>query len=80
MVGAGDLQRSTAFYDALLAPLSLEKVELDAVYTAFAPKTAPSDFEFMSPHCLIRTPRQPETAAWWLSRLTNAVLLICSTR
>ena len=46
MVGACDLQRSTAFYDALLAPLGLEKVELVAVYTAFAPKTAPGDFEF----------------------------------
>jgi len=31
MVGAGDLQRSKAFYDALLAPLGLEKVEMDAV-------------------------------------------------
>ena len=41
MVGASDLQRSTAFYDALLAPLGLEKVELDAAYTAYAPKTAP---------------------------------------
>ena len=46
MVGASDLQRSTAFYDALLAPLGLEKVELDAVYTAYAPKTAPGDVEF----------------------------------
>ena len=46
MVGASDLQRSTAFYDALLAPLGLEKVELDSVYTAYAPKTAPGDVEF----------------------------------
>lgn len=46
MVGASDLQSSTAFYDALLAPLGLEKVELDAVYTAYAPKTAPGDVEF----------------------------------
>ena len=38
MVGASDLKRSTDFYDALLAPLGLEKVELDMVYTAYAPK------------------------------------------
>lgn len=31
MVGASDLKRSTDFYDALLAPLGLEKVELDMV-------------------------------------------------
>ena len=34
MAGASDLKRSTDFYDALLAPLGLEKVELDMVYTA----------------------------------------------
>ena len=46
MVGASDLKRSTDFYDALLAPLGLEKVELDIVYTAYAPKIAPGDIEF----------------------------------
>ena len=46
MVGVGDLKRSTDFYDALLAPLGLEKVELDMVYTAYAPKIAPGDIEF----------------------------------
>ena len=46
MVGVGDLKRSTGFYDALLAPLGLEKVELDMVYTAYAPKIAPGDIEF----------------------------------
>ena len=46
MVGASDLKRSTDFYDALLAPLGLEKVELDMVYTAYAPKIAPGDIEF----------------------------------
>lgn len=46
MVGVGGLKRSTGFYDALLAPLGLEKVELDMVYTAYAPKIAPGDIEF----------------------------------
>jgi len=46
MVGVGDLKRSTDFYDALLAPLGLEKVELDMVYTAYAPKITPGDIEF----------------------------------
>ena len=46
MVGASDLKRSTDFYDALLAPLGVEKVELDMVYTAYAPKIAPGDIEF----------------------------------
>jgi catechol 2,3-dioxygenase-like lactoylglutathione lyase family enzyme len=46
MVGASDLKRSTDFYDALLAPLGLEKVELDMVYTAYAPKITPGDIEF----------------------------------
>ena len=46
MVGASDLKRSTDFYDALLVPLGLEKVELDMVNTAYVPKIAPGDIEF----------------------------------
>ena len=45
-IGTSDLKRSTVFYDAVLAPLGLKKVEMDAAYTAYAPTNAPVDIEF----------------------------------
>lgn len=46
MVGASDLQRSSDYYDAVLTPLGLVRVESDDSYVAYAPKTNPSAIEF----------------------------------
>ena len=44
-IETSDLKRSTDFYDAVLAPLGLKKVEMDAAYTAYAPTNVPVDIE-----------------------------------
>ena len=46
MVGTSDLERSTPFYDALLAPLGLARVENEDGYAGYAPKDAPDKIEF----------------------------------
>lgn len=46
MVGASDLSRSTDFYDAILAPLGLVKVESTPSYVGYAAKTSPAEIEF----------------------------------
>ena len=46
MVGTSDLARSAAYYDAVLAPLGLTRVENDAEYVGFAPVTAKDQIEF----------------------------------
>ena len=45
-IGTSDLKRLTDFYDAVLAPLGLKKVEMDAAYTAYASTNAPVKIEF----------------------------------
>ena len=46
MVGTNDLERAGRFYDALLEPLALVRVESDPVYLAYAPQAAPDAIEF----------------------------------
>lgn len=46
MVGTADLERSTAYYDAVLTPLGLVRVEGDAEYVAYAPSTDKKQIEF----------------------------------
>ena len=46
MVGTNDLERAGRFYDALLEPLALVRVESDQVYLAYAPQAAPDAIEF----------------------------------
>lgn len=46
MVGASDLARSTDFYDTVLAPLGLLKVESTPDYVGYAAKTTPAEIEF----------------------------------
>ena len=46
MVGASDLQRSSAYYDAVLTPLGLVRVESNDSYVGYAPTTSPSEIEF----------------------------------
>ena len=46
MVGASDLQRSSDYYDAVLAPLGLVRVESNDSYVGYAPNTSPSEIEF----------------------------------
>ena len=46
MVGISDLERSSDYYDAILAPLGLVQVESDNNYVGYAPKISPSEIEF----------------------------------
>ncbi len=46
MVGASDLSRSADFYDAVLAPLGLMKVESTSDYVGYAGKAFPAQIEF----------------------------------
>lgn len=46
MVGTNDLDRAPAFYDAILAPLGLVRVERVNTYAAYAPETATGAIEF----------------------------------
>ena len=46
MVGSSNLQRSAEYYDAILAPLGLVRVEDDTDYAGYAPITAKEDIEF----------------------------------
>ena len=46
MVGSNDLDRSAAFYDAILAPLGLTQVCRTESYVAYAPETDPEAIEF----------------------------------
>ncbi len=46
MVGTNNLQRSTEYYDAVLAPLGLVRVENDAEYVGYAPLKAKEHIEF----------------------------------
>lgn len=46
MVGTNDLPRSSDYYDAILTPLGLVRVESNDSYVAYAPKSAPSEIEF----------------------------------
>ena len=46
MVGTNDLERASRFYEALLEPLALVRVESDPDYVAYAPKVAPDAIEF----------------------------------
>jgi catechol 2,3-dioxygenase-like lactoylglutathione lyase family enzyme len=46
MVGANDLEYSTAFYDAILDPLGLARVETLDTYAAYAPLDKPAEIEF----------------------------------
>ena len=58
MVGASDLPRSSDYYDAVLTPLGLVRVESDDSYVAYAPKTNPSAIEF---YVTIPFDRKPAT-------------------
>ena len=46
MVGSADLARSIKFYDAVLAPFGLVRVENDDSYVAYAPQTDRDAIEF----------------------------------
>ncbi len=46
MVGAADLVRSASYYDAVLAPLGLIRVENAEEYVAYAPVDAREQIEF----------------------------------
>lgn len=46
MVGTADLDRSTRFYDAALAPLGLVRTENEAGYAGYSPKGSPATIEF----------------------------------
>ncbi len=46
MVGTNDLDCAAAFYDAILAPLGLVRVERVKTYAAYAPETATGAIEF----------------------------------
>lgn len=46
MVGTTNLNRSTTFYDAVLAPLGLVKGASDDSYAAYCPKSDPEEPEF----------------------------------
>jgi len=43
MVGTNDLKRSAKFYDAVLAPLDLERTGDGDRYFGYGPKSAPQD-------------------------------------
>ncbi len=46
MVGSSDLQRSSNYYDAILAPLGLVQVESNNTYVGYAPISDPAEIEF----------------------------------
>ena len=46
MVGTNDLARATLFYDAVLKPLDLIRVEDNPDYVAYAPRATPDAIEF----------------------------------
>lgn len=46
MVGTNDLDRAAVFYDAILAPLGLVRVERVQTYAAYAPDDAKDAIEF----------------------------------
>lgn len=46
MVGTCDLQRSSNYYDAVLAPLGLVQVESDDTYVGYAPESDLTSIEF----------------------------------
>ena len=46
MMGTNDLTRATLFYDAVLEPLDLIRVEDNIDYVAYAPHAAPDAIEF----------------------------------
>lgn len=46
MVGTNDLDRAAEFYDAVLAPLGLVRVERVETYAAYAPEAATEEIEF----------------------------------
>lgn len=46
MVGVSDLQRSSNYYDAVLAPLGLVQAESDVTYVGYAPASDPAEIEF----------------------------------
>ncbi len=46
MVGTADLERSIRFYDAVLAPLGLVRVENEDGYVGYAAKDTPDMIEF----------------------------------
>ena len=46
MVGVSDLQRSSNYYDAVLAPLGLVQAESDITYVGYAPASDPTEIEF----------------------------------
>ena len=46
MVGVSDLQRSSHYYDAILAPLGLVQAENDPAYVGYAPTSDPTEIEF----------------------------------
>lgn len=59
MVGTDDLDRATAFYDALLAPLGLARVDRVPEYAAYAPNTAREAIEFYLTKPFDRRPATP---------------------
>lgn len=46
MVGVSDLQRSSNYYDAILAPLGLVQAESDLAFVGYAPTSDPTEIEF----------------------------------
>lgn len=46
MVGVSDLQRSSNYYDAILAPLGLVQAESDPAFVGYAPTSDPTEIEF----------------------------------
>ena len=59
MVGTSDLPRSIAYYDAVLAPLGLVRVENEDEYVAYAPATAQDKIEFYVTNPFNGEPVQP---------------------